>query len=82
MKTNRLQDINIVIITPLSEEKQALKNCFGIEFEAVAKNGIHYNLGTIKYKNRAINVATVQPINMGPIPAAAIATKSIIEGGL
>ena len=48
MTMNRLQDIDIVIITALSEEKQALKNCFGIEYKAVAKNGIHYNLGTIK----------------------------------
>ncbi len=79
MAMNRLEDVDIVIITALSEEKQALKKCFGIEFKAVAKNGIHYNLGTIKYKNRAINVATVQPIDMGPIPAAVIATKSIIE---
>jgi len=76
---NRLQDIDIVIITALSEEKQALKKCFGIEFEAVAKNGIHYNLGIIEYKNRAINIATVQQIDMGPIPAAVIATKSITE---
>ena len=76
---NRPQDIDIVLITALSEEKLALQNCFGIEFEAVVKNGIHYNLGTVKYKKRAIHVATVQPIDMGPIPAAVIATKSIIE---
>ena len=76
---NRPQDIDIVLITALSEEKLALQNCFGIEFEAVAKNGIHYSLGTVKYKKRAIHVATVQPIDMGPIPAAVTATKSIIE---
>ncbi|WP_186544958.1 hypothetical protein [Synechococcus sp. ROS8604] len=76
---NRPQDINFVIVTSLLEEKQALQNCLGIEFEAIAKNRIHYNLGTVKHKKRAINVAIVQPIDMGPIPAAVIATKSIIE---
>ena len=76
---NQPLNIDVVVITALSEEKQALKSCFGIDFETVVKHGIHYNVGTIKYKDRAINVATVQPIDMGPIPAAVIATRSIIE---
>lgn len=76
---NKLPDIDLVIITALSEEKQALKKCFGIDFETVVKNGIDYNVGEIKYHNRAINLATVQPVDMGPIPAAVIATRSIIE---
>ena len=76
---NRPLNIDMVIITALSEEKQALKDCFGIDFETVVMHGIHYNVGKITYKNRAINVATVQPIDMGPISAAVIATRSIIE---
>ena len=72
---NQPLNIDVVVITALSEEKQALKSCFGIDFETVVKHGIHYNVGTIKYKDRAINVATVQPIDMGPIPACLLYTS-------
>ena len=71
--------VDLVVITALSEEKKALKDCFGIDFERVSRDGIHYYLGSLNYGDRQINIAAVQPVDMGPVSAAVIAARSIVE---
>lgn len=76
---NEQLDVDLLVITALSEEKKALKHCFCISFDSVSKSGINYNIGTLKHADRHITIATVQPNEMGPIPAAVLTTKAIIE---
>lgn len=67
------------MITALLEERQAMQTCFGIEFESQIRDGIPYSLGVLRRGDRSIRIAAVQPIDSGPIPAAVLATRAVLD---
>ena len=71
--------VDVVVITALLEERQEMKACFGIPFESQIRSGIPYSLGSIDRGDRSIRIAAVQPVEAGPIPAAVLATRAILD---
>jgi nucleoside phosphorylase len=68
---------DVVLITAISEEHRAMKECFGVSFESKLRDGIHYSVGVLKRRERFLRIAAVRPAEMGPIPAAVITTRAI-----
>ena len=68
---------DVVLITAISEEHKAMKECFGVAFESRLRDGIHYSVGILKRRDRFLKIVAVRTAEMGPIPAAVIATRAI-----
>lgn len=68
---------DVVLITAISEEHKAMKKCFGVSFETMMRDGVHYSVGILKRGERSLRIAAVKPAEMGPIPAAVMTTRAI-----
>lgn len=73
------EQVDVVMITALLEERQAMQTCFGIPFETQLRGGIPYSVGVLGWGDHTIRIAAVQPVDSGPIPAAVLATRAVLD---